>query len=178
MRNNCPLEDRNEGQASSTQEVETMGQEAGIIPKICVVLEYHQASHNSTVVEVEGEIVEQTVSVLIDPRSTHSYITPRLVELCTLKKLEHRRSWLVQLATRTKKKVSEVVRKCPFVMDGLVTCAYLNVLPLGSYDVIIGMYWSEAHREKLDCYHKNFECLDKEGNLKVVKGFPKVISRR
>ena len=36
----------------------------------------------------------------------------------------------------------------------------------------------EAHREKLDCYNKNFECLDEEGNLRVVKGIPKVISRR
>ena len=35
-----------------------MGQEAGTIPKICVVLEDHQARHNSIVVEVEGEIAE------------------------------------------------------------------------------------------------------------------------
>ena len=31
----------------------------------------------------------------------------------------------------------------------------------------IGMDWSEAHRAKLDCYNKNFECLDEEGNLRV-----------
>ena len=74
LRKNCPLEDRNEGQASSTQEVETMGQEAGIIPKICVVLEDHQAGHNSTMVEVEGEIVEHTIFVLIEPGLTHNHI--------------------------------------------------------------------------------------------------------
>ena len=124
-------------------------------------------------VEVEGEIVEQTVSSLIDFGLTHSYITPGLVEMCTLKKSNHRISWLVQIATRIKKKVSEVVMKCPLVMDMLVTDAYLNVLPLGSYDVLIGMDWLEAHREKLDCYNKTFECLDEEGNLRVVKGFPK-----
>ena len=71
-----------------------MGQEAGTIPKICAVLEYHQAGHNSTLVEVEGEIFERNVSVLIDPRSTHSYITPGFVEMCTLKKSKHRRAWL------------------------------------------------------------------------------------
>ena len=58
-------------------------------------------------------------------------------------------------------------------MDGLVTCADLNVLPLGSIDVLIGMDWLEAHRAKLDCYNKTFECLDEECNLRVVKGFPK-----
>ena len=123
-------------------------------------------------VEVEGEIAEQIVSILIDPGSTHSYIAPGLVETCTLKKSKHRRSWLVQIATRIKKKVSEVVIKCPLVMDGLVTSADLNVLPFGSYDVLIGMDWLEAHRAKLDCYNKTFECLDDKGNLRVVKGFP------
>ena len=85
------------------------------------MLEDHQEGHNSTMVELEGEIVEQTVSILIDPRSTHNYITPGLVEMCTLKKSKHRRSWLFRLATGTKKKVNEVVRECPLVMDGLIT---------------------------------------------------------
>ena len=34
------------------------------------------------------------------------------------------------------------------------------------------------HRVKFDCYNKTFECKDKEGNLKVVRGIPKVISVR
>ena len=44
----------------------------------------------------------------------------------------------------TKRKVSEVVEKFPLVMNGLVTCVDLNVLPLGSYDVLIGMDWLDA----------------------------------
>ena len=80
--------------------------------------------------------------------------------------------------TRTKRKVSEVVEKCPLVMDGLVTCVDLNVLSLGSYDVHIVMDWLEAHRLKLDCYNKTFECMDEEGNPRVVRGIPKVISIR
>ena len=63
-------------------------------------------------------------------------------------------------------------------MDGLVPRVDLNALPLGSYDILIGMDWLEAHIAKLDFYNKNFEFLDEEGKLKVVKGIPKVISRR
>ena len=63
-------------------------------------------------------------------------------------------------------------------MDGLVTYADLNALPLGSYDVLIGMDWLEAHKVKLDCYNKTFECRDEEGNLRVVRGIQKVISIR
>ena len=75
-------------------------------------------------------------------------------------------------------KVSEVVEKFPLVMNGLVTCVDLNVLPLGSYDVLIGMDWLEAHKVKLDCYNKTFECMDEEGNPRVVRGIPKEISVR
>ena len=71
-----------------------------------------------------------------------------------------------------------MVEKCPLVMNGLITCVDLNVLPISSYDVLIGMDWLEAHRMKLDCYNKTFECIDEEGNPVIVKGIPKVISVR
>ena len=111
-------------------------------------------------VEVEGKIAKQSVSVLIDPGSTHNYITPKIVEMCAFKKLKHSKSWLVQLATRTKRIVSEVVEKYSLEMDGLVTYADLNVLPLGSYDILIAMDWLEVNRGNLDCYNKTFECMD------------------
>ena len=115
---------------------------------------------------------------MIDPGSTHNYITPKIVEICAFKKLKHRKSWLVQLATGTKKKISEAVERCSLDMDGLFTYANLNIFPLGSYDILIGMDWLEAHKVKLDCYNKTFECMDEEGNPKVVRGIPKVISVR
>ena len=63
-------------------------------------------------------------------------------------------------------------------MNGLMTYADLNFLQHCSYDILIGMDWLLAHRVKLDCYNKTFECLDEQGNLRVVKGIPKVISVR
>ena len=69
-----------------------------------------------------------------------------------------------------------MVEKFPLVMNGLVTCVDLIVLQLGSYDVLIRMDWLEAHRVNLDYYNKTFECMDEEGNPRVVKGIPKVVS--
>ena len=69
------------------------------------MLEDHQTDHQSTVVEVVGKIVEKYISILIDPRSTHSYITPRVVEICTFKKLNHCKSWLVQIATELRERL-------------------------------------------------------------------------
>ena len=34
------------------------------------------------------------------------------------------------------------------------------------------------HRVNLDYYNKNFECMDEEGDPRVVRGIPKVISVR
>ena len=139
MHRNCPLENESERLAYKIQEVEIVGQVARVVPRIYAALEDRQADHQSTMVEFAGKIVEQFVSILTDPGSTHSYITPRVVDIFAFKKLKHRKYWLVQLATVTKRKVSEVVEKCPLVMSGLVTCVDLNVIPLGSYDVLIGI---------------------------------------
>ena len=126
-------------------------------------------------VEFVSNIAKQYVSVLIEPGSTHSYITPRIVEVCAFKMLKHSKSWLVQLATGTKRKVSEIVEKFPLEMNGLVTYVYKDVLPLGSYEILIGIDWLEAHRVKLDCYNNTFECMDEEGNPRVVRGILEVI---
>ena len=40
-------------------------------------------------VEVAGRIVEQSVSILIDPGSTHSYITLIILYIFAFKKVKH-----------------------------------------------------------------------------------------
>ena len=121
MRRNCPLENESARPAYNIHGAETMGQVARVVPRIYAALEDRQADHQSTVVEVAGMIVEQSVSILIDPGSTHSYITPRVVEIFSFKKDKYRKPWIVQLATGTKRKVSELIEKCPLVMNGLIT---------------------------------------------------------
>jgi len=105
----------------------------------------------------------QPISILIDPGSIHSYIHPKIVESCSLEKSKHGKSWLVQLATGTKRKVSEVVEKCPLMLNDLPSQAELNVLPLGSYDILISMDWLDVHKSKLYCYNKIVECIYDEG---------------
>ena len=73
MRRNCPLKNESARPAYNIQEAETMGQVARVVPRIYAALEDHQEDHQSTMVEVLGKIVEQSVSILIDPGSTHSY---------------------------------------------------------------------------------------------------------
>lgn len=46
-------------------------------------------------VNVEGKIIEQSISILIDLGSTHSYVTMRIVENFLLEKKKDDKSWLV-----------------------------------------------------------------------------------
>jgi hypothetical protein len=71
-----------------------------------------------------------------------------------------------------------LIEDCPVEMNGLLTRVNLNILPLGSYDALIGMDWLTTHKVKLDCYNKTFECIDDEGNPSLVKGTPRTISIR
>ena len=102
-------------------------------PQIYVALDNHQADHQSTIVEVGGKIAKKSISVLIDRGSTHSYVSPKVVEIFLLGNTKHNNSWLVQLATGTKRKVSEVVMECPIELNALLTkenfqCPAIRVL--------------------------------------------------
>jgi hypothetical protein len=55
---------------------------------LCSV-ENQQADHQASVVELEGIITKQPISVLIDPGSNISYISPRVVEACSLQRKKH-----------------------------------------------------------------------------------------
>ena len=89
---------------------------------------------------------------MIDPSAILSYVSPSIAEKCNLHLKSFEKSWLVQLATWTKIKVVSYVEKCEIFTSQLRTQEKLNVLPLGSYDVLIGMDWMERHQVVLNCF--------------------------
>ena len=62
-----------------------------------------------------------------------------------------------------KKRVHHWVRSCALELNGMTTTTHLNVLPLGSYSMLLGMDWLYLHKTKVDCYDKDMECLDDSG---------------
>ena len=70
---------------------------------------------------------------------------------------------VVHLATRTKRKVVNYVEDCEMFMSQFKTQVKLNVLLLGSYDVLIGMDWMERHQVVLNCFQKIFSYLNDKG---------------
>jgi hypothetical protein len=60
-------------------------------------------------------------------------------------------------------------------MNGLNTVVDVNIIPLGSYDCLIGMDWLEKHHVFLDYYNKKITCIDEEGKQGKVQSIPKVV---
>jgi hypothetical protein len=54
----------------------------------------------------------------------------------------------------------------------------LNIIPLGSYDILIGMDRLDKNHVVLDYHRKTFTCLDEDGKQNTVKGVPRPISIR
>ena len=60
-------------------------------------------------------------------------------------------------------------------MSRFKTQVKLNVLPLGSSDVLIGMDQLEKHIVLLNLFEKTFTLLDGKGQTNIVKGISKNI---
>ena len=54
----------------------------------------------------------------------------------------------------------------------------VNIIPLGSYDLLIGMYWPEEHKVVLNYFDKTFTCTGDNGNIIKVRGIPRKVTIR
>jgi hypothetical protein len=54
------------------------------VSQIYAALDNNQVDHQALVVEIEGMITNDLVSILIDPCSNLSYIAPKAVDKCKL----------------------------------------------------------------------------------------------
>jgi hypothetical protein len=71
--------------------------------------------------------------------------------------------------------LSSFKNKYIYLVNGMYTNVDLNIIPLGSYDILIRMDWLEKHNAILDCHKNTFTCLDEEGKHSTVKGVPRPI---
>eukprot|EP00253_Pinus_taeda_P031271 PITA_31271 len=146
---NCPQRKGTE-QLSQIHETSTVGEVGRSVPIINAALEDRQVEYQPTMVEFEDKISNLTISVLIDPGATLSYVNPKVVERCNLQSVKFKNPWLVQLATRAKRRVTAKINDCSFTIADQPITVDLNILPLGSYDILIGMDCLEKHWSLVD----------------------------
>ena len=67
------------------------------------------------------------------------------------------------MAFGIKQAVGPTIDQCQVNLGVCMTKLKAYATELGTYDVIVGMGWLEAHRALLDCFKKKVICLDDEG---------------
>jgi hypothetical protein len=85
------------------------------------------------------------------------------VDRLHLEKNKLEKSSLVKLSIGTKRRINEMVKGCSTSLNRVNTNFDLNIISLGSYDILIGMDWLDKHHVVLDCHNKTFTCLNEEG---------------
>ena len=120
------------GRASSSQQIYT-------------AVNNRQEEHQSTVVESSGMVNHVNVKILFDSDATNSFISPSALEKCGLAVYKHNDFKQVEMASGGKKLVGPSVDNCLVDLGVCTTRLKVYVTAMGTYDLIIGMDWSEAH---------------------------------
>jgi hypothetical protein len=72
--------------------------------------------------------------------------------------------------------VGPSVDNCLVDLGVCTTRLKVYVTALGTYDLIIGMDWLEAHRAMVDCFAKRVLCVDDEGRPIEIHGVQRKVS--
>jgi hypothetical protein len=129
-----------------------------------------QDKHQSTVVESSCTLNHINVKILFDFGSTDSFISPSALEKSGLAAYEHGDFKQVKMASGEKQAVGPSVDNCIVDLGVCTTRLKVYVTALGTYDLIIGMDWLEAHRALVDCFAKRVFCVDDEGRPIEIQG--------
>ena len=110
---------------------------------IYAALDDQHADHQATMVEIEGKLLNTSISILIDLGACWSYVSPKIVDDCKLGKVKHDKPWLFQLAIGMKHKVFEIVKECEVNLNGFPMKVNVKIIPSGLYDILVGIDWLE-----------------------------------
>uniref|UniRef100_A0A0A9G9I5 Reverse transcriptase domain-containing protein n=1 Tax=Arundo donax TaxID=35708 RepID=A0A0A9G9I5_ARUDO len=131
-----------------------------------------RGAQTSRTVCIVGEIQHHQVLMLIDSRSSHSFIADRMVSKLT---------GVSQLVSPVKVKVADgglvpidrQFAQCAWRVRGVSFLSDFKVFPLGYYDVILGMDWLEVHspmQMNWGLKTMKFEYEDKEVFIQGLSG--------
>jgi hypothetical protein len=104
-----------------------------------------QEKHQLTVLKMSGTVVEQNLSILIDPGAAESFIFGAALKRIKVKVVEHHELSFVKMDSGAKQKVGGKVMGCSLNLREFFTRSNLYVMILGYYDIVIGMDWLESH---------------------------------
>eukprot|EP00253_Pinus_taeda_P024492 PITA_24492 len=146
--------------------------------RIHAVVDRDQAAHQSMVVESSGTINGIKFKILFDTGATDSFISSYALNKCGLAARRQNDFHQVEMASGELQSVDLSVDQCGIDLGVCLTKLKVYVTSLGTYDLIIGMDWLEAHRAWVDCYGKRILGINDEGEAIQIQGIKREVSLR
>ena len=146
--------------------------------RIHALVNNNQATHQSTVVESSSIINDIKIKILFDTGATDSFISSYALNKCGLAARRQNDFHQVEMASGELQTVGLSVDQGKIDLGVCSTKLKVYVTALGTYDLIIGMDWLEAHQAWVDCYGKRILGLNDEGEVIQIQGIKREISLR
>ncbi|KAE8707211.1 hypothetical protein F3Y22_tig00110386pilonHSYRG00027 [Hibiscus syriacus] len=123
----------------------------------------------------EPEVIAGTFTIystpyfaLLDNGSTHSYVSSSVSRNLQIPIENTKNTVTVTSPVGQAVLVNKVFRRCPLEVQGEIFLADLMELPLGEFDLILGMDWLNKHKVKLDCEYKRATLKTSDGRTVVL----------
>ena len=132
-------------------------------------IEHQGVNQQFSILQTPAEYEGTQFTLLIDSGSTHSFISPKCLR--KLKLPEHPVSSLtVELATGKRIKSATSIGTLHFQLGDKQTSSTFRVLPLGTYDGILGMDWLSQNNALLHCKDALLTFQDSCGEKVTISG--------
>ena len=141
----------------------------GELERIYVAFDKGTLTNQLSVLEIELSLTDGKVRALVDSGSSHSFIHPRVVEKLILETLP-RVDLVVELTNGSSQVINRVVKELGFSLGEGESKASFHELPLGHFDVILGMDWLEKVRAKIFCHERKLVWESDEGVVREIGG--------
>lgn len=131
-----------------------------------------QGTESPKALRLSGWLGDKEVKLLIDSGSSSSFINRKLLDDSFEPKMLHRRL-RVKVADGAELLCTHEVPGCVWWSQGYQFCCDLKIIPLGSYDIILGMDWLEFYSPMKVDWVKKFIQFEHQGELIQLQGITK-----
>jgi hypothetical protein len=111
---------------------------------------------STRVIQLHGKLHVHEILILVDSGSSTSFINKLLADKLS-GVVPLKTACKVHVADGTQHPCKSYIPKCDWFSQGHQFCTDLKVLPLGTYDAILGMDWLEEHNPDIDWVAKTLQ---------------------
>ena len=119
--------------------------------QICAALDPSGRNHQYSILEVQGDYEGKPLIFLIDSRSSHSFISPKIAKRLGVNPQPTGRMLKASLANRNSILIDKQVVSFSFNLDENHTAQKFRILKIGKFQGILGMDWLSQNQARIYC---------------------------